>query len=558
MTGQVIMQANRVGKYRIIAQLGQGGMASVFLSVVPGPVGVNKLLVLKLLRDELSSDEDFLTMFVNEARLAARLNHANVVQTYEVGLEGGIHFLAMDYLDGQPLHAILRKASRSGMPLDVHVRILAEVLAGLHYAHTLCDFDGTPLRVVHRDVSPQNVFVTYDGQVKVVDFGIAKAAGASSNTQNGMFKGKLAYVAPEQAGGEIVDARADIFSIGVMLWEAMAGRRFAQGDSQTAVLGKRLSGKEPRIREVVPDADPELADICDRAMTHDPSGRFFSAQEMRDALDGFLDRFSRRIGAREIGHLVSHLFAEERAQIRAIIDDQMKRLQRETNTQLPMPTIDVFPGARDPTPITTIESRAAAERAALALRGGVPVPSDSGTGNVSRSHGTLAAANISQNPPPSRSTGRTILITLGAVAFVLAGTLAVVLVAKGPPAPTKAVTTASAAPEVAQIKLSIAFGPAGAVAKLDGVTLAESPFIAQVPRDGSMHRIEVSGPGLKPETKMVSYEKDVLVAVALQAEPAPAATAEASAEPIKPTAGTTGKKPQKPARGIEEKDPYKQ
>src|SRR6185436_17380332 len=220
------MRAERVGKYRIIALLGQGGMASVFLSVVPGPVGVNKLLVVKLLREEVSHDEDFVAMFVNEARLAARLNHANVVQTYEVGVEGRQHYLAMDYLDGQPLHAVLRKAGRSGVPLEVQVRILAEALAGLHYAHTLRDFDGTDLRVVHRDVSPQNIFVNYDGQVKVVDFGIAKAAGAASNTQSGVFKGKLSYVAPEQAGGDLVDARADVFSVGVMLWEAIARKRF--------------------------------------------------------------------------------------------------------------------------------------------------------------------------------------------------------------------------------------------------------------------------------------------------------------------------------------------
>ena len=292
------MKADRIGKYRIVALLGQGGMASVFLSVVPGPAGVNKLLVVKVLREELMADEDFLAMFLNEARLAARLNHANVVQTYEVGLEDGVHFLAMDFLDGQPLHAVLRKASRAGVPLDVHVRILADALAGLHYAHTLRDFDGTPLHVVHRDVSPQNVFVTYDGQVKVVDFGIAKAAGAATNTRSGTFKGKLSYVAPEQAGGDDVDPRADIFSVGVMLWEAIAQRRFAQGDTQTQVLTRRLSGKEPRIREVVPDVDPELADICDCAMAHLTQDRYASAQEMRDALEVYLERSSRRVGPR--------------------------------------------------------------------------------------------------------------------------------------------------------------------------------------------------------------------------------------------------------------------
>ena len=354
------MKAERVGKYRIIALLGQGGMAAVYLSVVPGPLGVNKLLVVKLLREDLSHDAEFVVMFQNEARLATRLNHANVVQTYEIGVEDGHHYLAMDYLDGQPLHALLRKASRGGMPLDVHVRILAEMLAGLHYAHTLKDFDGTSFNVVHRDVSPQNVFVTYDGQVKVVDFGIAKAAGASSSTQAGVFKGKLAYVAPEQASGEAIDRRADLFSVGVMLWEAIACKRFASADSQTAILARRIAGKEPRIRQIVPDADPELADICDRAMAQDPNDRFATAQEFRDALETFLERFSRRIGPREVSQLVSSLFVEEREKIRLIIDEQMKRIQRETNTALPMPSLDVFPGAMDPTPITTIENLAAA------------------------------------------------------------------------------------------------------------------------------------------------------------------------------------------------------
>lgn len=557
------MQAERVGKYRIIAKLGQGGMASVFLSVVPSPMGVNKLLVIKLLRDELSTDEDFLAMFLNEARLAARLNHANVVHTYEVGFEGGQHFLAMDYLDGQPLHAILRKASRTGVPLDIMVRILAETLSGLHYAHTLTDFDGSPLLVVHRDVSPQNVFITYDGQVKVVDFGIAKATGAATNTQSGVFKGKLSYVAPEQAGGDRVDARADIFSVGVMLWEAMAGKRFAQGEGQTAVLARRLSGREPRIREVVPDADPELAEICDRAIAHDPNHRFATAQEFRDALDVFLERFSRRIGPREVGQFVTALFADEREQIRLIIDEQMKRLQRETSTLLPVANIDVFPGAQDPTPVTTVENRAAAERAAAALRAASGGP-ESSTGSITRSQGTLVAANITQPPPAARTTGPGVLIALAAIALALAGGLVAVLVTKGPTPPPKVAGSADTAAESAQIKLSIAFGPPGAVAKLDGVPLAESPFTAQVRKDGSVHRLDIEGPGLKPETKLVAYDKDVVLTIALQpAEPAAAtsgaasAAAPASAEPGKRPLGR-GKLGGKPTHGIDEKDPYKQ
>ena len=358
------MNVERVGKYRIIALLGQGGMASVFLSVVPGLMGVNKLLVVKLLREELSQDEDFLEMFLNEARLATRLNHANVVQTYEVGVEGRHRFLAMDYLDGQPLHNVLRRAW--GQPLsrlDVMVRIFAETLAGLHYAHTLRDFDGTKLHVVHRDVSPQNVFVTYDGQVKVVDFGIAKAAGAAGTTQNGMFKGKLAYVAPEQATGDPVDARADVFAVGVMLWEAIAGRRLARGDSESAMLSRRLSGTEPRIRQVVPDVDAELADICDRAMAHQASARFASAEEFRIALEGYLARTSPRAGAREVGQFVDALFVQERVEMRLVIDEQMKRLQGRT--------MDPFGDARK---AAGRELEALEEEGAVTVKGDRPVP----------------------------------------------------------------------------------------------------------------------------------------------------------------------------------------
>jgi serine/threonine-protein kinase len=567
------MQSDRIGKYRIIAKLGQGGMATVYLSVVPGPAGVNKLLVVKLLKDDLSSDSDFLSMFLNEARLAARLNHANVVHTYEVGVEGQQHFLAMDYLDGQPLHALLRKATRAKMPLDVHVRILADMLAGLDYAHTLKDFDGTPLYVVHRDVSPQNVFVTYDGQVKVVDFGIAKAAGAVSTTQSGVFKGKLAYVAPEQAGGDPVDARADLFSVGVMLWEAMAGRRFAQGDSQTAVLARRLSGSEPRIRDVVPDADPELADICDKAMAHDAWERFATAREFQDALEGFLDRFSRRIGRREVGDMVTALFGEEREKIRQIIDEQMKRLLRETSTALPMPTLEMVASPFDPTPITTVEgsARNAMQVPAPPSTPSLATPTDGGVGSLSASHGTLVAANISRVPPASPGKGRAVLIGLGALALASLIGIGVVLTMKKPTADAKSAATpaptATAAAATDRVKISVTFGPEGAVAKLDGVPLQSSPFTAQVPRDGSMHRIDVEGPGLMPKTTMVSYDKDVSVDVVLEAgspELVLSGAPSASAPPVdtvrRPGGGgrlpDTTKNPKQP-REIDEADPYK-
>jgi serine/threonine protein kinase len=566
------MQVYQIGKYRIIAKLGQGGMATVFLSVVPGPAGVNKLLVVKTLKEELSQDQEFLDMFINEARLAARLNHANVVQTYEIGIAGQTHFLAMDYLDGQPLHAVLRRIGRPKMPIDVHVRILADTLAGLHYAHTLRDFDGTPLSVVHRDVSPQNVFVTYDGQVKVVDFGIAKAVGASSTTQSGVFKGKISYVAPEQAGGDPIDARADVFSVGVMLWEAMSGTRFAQGDGQTAVLARRLAGTEPRIRDVVPQSDPTLAAICDRAMAHNPAERFASAEAFRDALEQWLDSLRRRVGAREISEVMTGAFAEEREAIRQVIEDQMKRLLRETQEALSVPSLAMHTAPGETTPLTTKEPSI---RIGVGSGGPPSIGDVSPTTGSGRTHsGTLASTHLSQ-PPTPQNTGRNVLVGLGALAALSVVATVAVLVARRESSP--ATTPQAPAPTALQperVPLSITFGPPGVTAKLDGVPLAESPFKAQVPRDGSMHRLEVDGLGLEPQITMISYDKEVALAIVLAPKPATTASATASAPPTPPpTAAATptgwgasnpgAGRPAGPlvvpknTRSIDEQDPYK-
>src|SRR6185437_8026107 len=241
--------ANTLGKYRLIAELGHGGMAEVYLAVVRGPAGFNKLVVIKQIRPQLAEDPEFLAMFLDEARLAARLSHPNVVQTNEVGQEGSRYFIAMEYLEGQPLNRVLHRVQKTGgIPLALHVKILSDVLGGLHHAHELADFDGTPLEVVHRDVTPHNVFITYDGQVKVVDFGIAKALNSSAETRTGVLKGKVAYMAPEQARGERCDRRADVFSVGVMLWEAATGRRLWKGVPDITILQRLLAGDIPRPR----------------------------------------------------------------------------------------------------------------------------------------------------------------------------------------------------------------------------------------------------------------------------------------------------------------------
>src|SRR5260370_910736 len=187
------------GKYKLLAELGRGGMANVYLAVARGPSGFNKLVVLKCLRSDLASDTELLAMFLDEARLAARLNHPHVVQTYEVGEYVGRPVIVMEYLEGQVLSSLVQRAqSNNALPLSLHLRVIIDALEGLHHAHELTDYDGKPLGLVHRDISPQNVFVTFDGHVKVLDFGIAKAATSQSQTATGILKGKVKYMAPEQ------------------------------------------------------------------------------------------------------------------------------------------------------------------------------------------------------------------------------------------------------------------------------------------------------------------------------------------------------------------------
>jgi len=205
------------------------------------PRDFEKLVVVKELKPEMCDDEVFVTMFLEEARLAARLIHPNIVQTNEVGTDGSRHFMVMEFLDGRSLHRCCRQfVDRDQFAIGAHLRIIAETLHGLHHAHELTDYDGRWLGIIHRDVSPLNVFVTFDGQTKLLDFGIAKAADSSLETRTGILKGRIAYMAPEQAMGATTDRRADIYSIGVMIWEAAAGRRMWQSMSDVQVLGHML------------------------------------------------------------------------------------------------------------------------------------------------------------------------------------------------------------------------------------------------------------------------------------------------------------------------------
>lgn len=306
--------------YRPFLELGEGGMAKVFLASAVGPGGFNKLVVLKVMRATDLADDTICQMFADEARLSARFNHPNLVQVQEVNLAAEPPYLVMEYLDGKPLSAL--RANTRITP-GMRLVILSEVLNGLHHAHELCHFDGSPLGIVHRDVSPQNVFVTYDGAVKVLDFGIAKQIGAASRTQTGEIKGKLAYMAPEQLLGSGIDRRADVFAVGSMLWEAAAGRRMWHGLGEAAMMHRLATGEIPRPGAYAA-IDPELEEIIVKATAADPDQRFQTALELQAALDAYIERSAERSSLRAIGAALAESFHTERRRQAELVSNALK------------------------------------------------------------------------------------------------------------------------------------------------------------------------------------------------------------------------------------------
>jgi len=312
------MEPVRLEEYTLVARLGQGGMAEIYLAVHHGLSNFRKLVVVKRLLPHLAVDEDAVRMFLDEARLAARLDHPRVVQTTKVGASNGVYYMAMEFLDGQPFNRVLRRAAKAGkrIPPALTVRIVSDALEGLHYAHTAKDFDGTPLNVVHRDVSPHNLYVTYDGAVKLLDFGIAKAELQEARTKTGLIKGKFAYIAPEQALGDELDGRADVWSTGVMLWEALACQRLFKARSEVATLHESLNKAIPSLCELQDDVPEELDVIVRRALQRDPETRWSSAKAMRDALEEWLLGRSSSGTQEQVSLFLKDLFAEEHARER--------------------------------------------------------------------------------------------------------------------------------------------------------------------------------------------------------------------------------------------------
>ena len=310
-----------LSRYQPIAEIGHGGMAEVVLAQMRVGRGLKKLVVMKRIWSDLANDPDFVSHFVREARIGARMNHPNIVQTFEVLEDLERPTVVMEYLDGQTLTSVLnRMVSSGGLSLSLRMSILADVLTALDYAHELTDYDGSQHGVVHRDVNPRHVIVTYDGQVKLFDFGLAKTLSAAYQTRVGGRSGRVAYMAPEQFRGRRIDRRVDIFSVGVMLWEMIAGRRLWQGMNEEAIVQHLTTRSSVRPLPHHLKLPRGLDKICARALSVDPNARFQTAAEFVYELQRVLPDADSGSEGWYLGDVVSRAFADERAERKSLIE----------------------------------------------------------------------------------------------------------------------------------------------------------------------------------------------------------------------------------------------
>lgn len=301
-----------LGRYRVVDEIGIGGMASVHLGRMDGPGGFQKWVAIKRIHPHLIEDDSFVQMFLDEARVAARISHPNVATVFELGKHDDSYWIAMEYLHGEPLRELMRRTEELGqvMPPEIACRVIADAAEGLHAAHELTGKNGERLNLVHRDVTPHNLFVSYDGTTKVVDFGIAKFSSRMSSTRAGTLKGKLAYMSPEQVHGEQIDRRTDVFALGVVLWELTTGQRLFRMESDLDTLAKVQECNVPRPSTLVRGYPIDLEKIVMRALAKNRGERFKTAREFSRALQSLLMRRGLFIASDEVSAYVQAIFQE--------------------------------------------------------------------------------------------------------------------------------------------------------------------------------------------------------------------------------------------------------
>ena len=442
-----------VGRFTLLAKLATGGMAEIWLARQGGLRGFEKVVVIKRILDAFSSDPSFVEMFLDEARIAAQLNHPNIVQVHDLGECAGAYYIAMEYLPSEHVAAVARTALKQGTPLGFtfSVQIAVAALDGLAHAHARVGVNGKPLNVVHRDVSPQNIVLTYDGQVKLVDFGIAKAANRSVQTSGGQLKGKFAYMAPEQAVATArgIDGRADLFAIGVVLYELLSHKRLWPFEDQveqlTALIGP---APVPELRERSPEVPEALAGLVMRALAKDPQARWSNATEFKSALEHWLRTQGGGPTNSELGALMHQLFSDRIARRTQLIE------KANRGDLTPMGAGEVIKPPTD-----------------RSMPGATPIGAASGAGAMMGVLGTLLGLGV---------------LGLGLVGYLVLNNSSTATVVEIPiPQPIEA------PPPAVPAELVIQSQPAGATLRLDGQSAGVAPTTIS-PVEPGEHLLEAS------------------------------------------------------------------
>ncbi|NOU29068.1 MAG: serine/threonine protein kinase [Polyangiaceae bacterium] len=485
----------RLGRYEVVGHLATGGMAEIFLCKLHGPSGFERPVVVKRILPYLARQKQFVDMFVDEARIISRIRHPNVVQVQELAQDDGELLLVLEYLEGESVASLMRRAKLTGISiapaLAAHMVSLA--CTGLHAAHELLADDGTPFGLVHRDVSPQNLFVTFAGEVKVLDFGIAKAKDRESRTEAGQSKGKLEYMSPEQSKGEPLDRRSDVFALGIVLYELVTGKRLFRRGSPMATLD--AIHREPvippsRTTEGIP---PELDRIVLTALARSPDGRFATAAEMARHLQIFAR--AQEPGALEgerVAALMQQLFSDRRA--------EKAELLRRVRVGAP---VGELPEAEVDGTVELPAVVAPATEIAMTL----PLAPTYASAPVSGRSGSLAVAAIA---------GGAVLAVAGSALYW--STHRAQQIADVDAAPTTA-TAAATAPQPPEVRVVVDTDPPGCEVLVDGTLRGTSPLQLPLARSTEAVRLVVQKAGFEPYARTFAPNRDEQVMVRLRASP---------------------------------------
>jgi serine/threonine-protein kinase len=515
-----------LGRYEVVGHLATGGMAEIFLCKLHGPNGFQRAVVVKRTLPHLARQKQFVDMFVDEARIISRIRHPNVVQVQELAQHEDDLLLVLEYLEGESLASLVRRAKLKGVTVSpaLAAHLVSLACAGLHAAHELTDDDGAPYGLVHRDVSPQNLFVTFAGEVKVLDFGIAKAKDRESRTEVGQSKGKLEYMSPEQSNGEPVDRRSDVFALGIVLYELATGKRLFRRASPLAII--EALHREPivppsRATEGIP---PELDRIVLVALARDPQERFATAAEMARQLQLFAR--AAEPGAlfdEQAAALMQELFSDRRA--------EKAELLRRVRVGAP---VDTLPEAEVDHTVVLADVAPAAQAA----------PPESPV--------TLPMVPVPRTTPRRSRWGWAILgLAGGGAVLAAAGASSYRSAHRGaaPPLPTVAPAPlpSAEASDAKEIRLSVDTDPPGCDVIVDGTRRGTSPMELAVPTRGGAVRLVVEKPGFEPYERTFSPTRDERVVVRLRPAPRPGSgVARPAAAPRPPapsaTAATTVRK----------------